>query len=350
MSNITHGLFARCLAQLKASMENPERSRFIFIIGPSGVGKTTLRREVLRKLCGDPLLWGTGQIPAIETFALLPHKAYFNSNWLSRTFVQELFSPSVEWLRDSDNGENVTYRAVKSAIDRSGADTLAASLPRGTEPDMWNHFKRLAPQRKVNFATIDQAHALCTNHRNKNPADHILNLMSILDTTGINMILSGVHGTAELWASRPEVRRRSDVIWMSPYSMDRPEDRQSFMVLLKTLGSRYTFSKPDLLAGMFCDLMAVSAGIFGVLRKILIDAKRRADLSGRSAITKQDIVDSFYGERDYQKLWEDVHFYNYAMRAADYKATSKEVARSWGITKKTTPRKDATGDASKGGA
>ncbi|GLQ50059.1 ATP-binding protein [Dyella flava] len=336
---------SRCRAQLKQALENPARGRFIFVIGPSGVGKTTVRRAILRKMCGDPSLWGAGRIPVIEVFALLANKAYFSSRSLAESLMHELFVPDVSWLRDIDDLANATYLAIKTKIDCVHKELRGASLSRLSEPDLWAKFPRFAAARHVWLVAIDQAGALCTNHRNKDPADHILNLMSILEISNTNILLSGVHSAAELWAARPEVRRRSTVIWMPPYDYERKQDRDPFLTLLRTLGETYRFSKPMLLFDMAADLMAASAGIFGVVNKILLNAQERADLAGRNAITKGDITDSFYGERDYKKMWEDVQLFKDVMCSVSTEVKAKHISNAWRLGKKAdSDRESAAND------
>jgi histone H3/H4 len=338
-----HAQFVGARAELKRALENSQRGRFIFVIGPSGIGKTTVRQAILRAICGNPACWGEGRIPVIEVFALLAQRAYFNSRSLAESLVHELIAPNPRWLRDNDDPANPLYVTVKGEIDRAHRELLGVPWPKGTERSMWQLFQQLAASRGMWLAAIDQAHALCTNHRNKDPADHILNLMSILDGGDLNFLLSGVHGVADLWAQRPEVRRRSTLIWMRPYSYERREDRDPFLILLRTLGAEYSFSRPALLFEMAAELMAASAGIFGVLSKILADAKECADRAGRYAITKNDITGSYYGERDYEKMWEDVKFFETVMRSANTKARAVMVASTWGLRKKAST---VTGDNS----
>ncbi|HKT26794.1 ATP-binding protein [Dyella sp.] len=336
-----HMHFVGPRSELKRALENPERGRFICVIGPSGVGKTTVRRALLREICGNPAHWGAGRIPVIEVFALLAQNAYFSSRSLVESMVHELFVPDLRWLRDGDDVKNPMYLAVKAEVERAHTELNGMPLPKGTERSMWQHFQDLSGARGVWLTAIDQAHALCVNHRNTDPADHILNLMSILEKGEMNILLSGVHGAADLWVQRPEVRRRTTPIWMPPYSYERKQDRDPFLTLLRTLGQRYTFSKRTLLFEMASELMAASAGIFGVVRKILVDAEERARCAGRVAITKTDIADSYYGERDYEKMWEDVRFFEEVMKSASTKSKAVVVSRAWGLGNQSANRDKA---------
>lgn len=333
---ILHTNFQAARDQLKRALERPERGRFIFVVGPSGSGKTTMRRIILRELVGKPSLWGGGRLPVIEVFALLEQNAYFSSRGLVEGLVEQCFVPDIRWLHN-DRGP---YDASVIQIDREieNAKAIWENGYRSNEPERrrWQTLQQLMEARHIWLACIDQAAALCTNHRNTDPADHILNLMSVIERQNINILLSGVHGTAALWAERPEVRRRSDIIWVCPYTDRRKEDRDPFISLLQSLAQRFTLSKPNLLLEMVHDLMAASAGIYGVLEKILTDASAKATGEGRAALIKRDIEASFYGNRDLNKLWDDVHLFEEAKRSDMVGNRAEQVAKRWGIS---TPKR-----------
>jgi hypothetical protein len=322
-------------AELEKALAATELGRFIFVVGPSGVGKTTVRHSIIRKLYGQPEKWAAGTIPYIEVFAMLPQNAYFSSLGFAESLLQQLFVPNVAWMRDSADTQNHAYIALKAEVQRAHSELCGVPLPKLSERKVWDKFQSLSASRGVLLAAVDQAHAMCTNHRDKNPADHILNLMSILEQCEMNFLLSGVHRTAELWLDRPEVRRRSDVIWMPPYRLDRAKDREPFLEVLKSLSEGYSFSKSSLLMSMVDDLMAASAGIIGVLKKILADAKKRAELGGRHAITKSDVSNSYYGDADYKKMWGDVKFFQEIMKSADTKAMATKAASGWRLTEQS---------------
>jgi len=341
---VMHNSFSERKKQLRLILEKPGLGRFIFIVGPTGVGKTTIRRSVLREIVGKPEHWGPGRIPVIEVFALLAQQAYFNSQSLAESLVDELFVPDIRWLRDEDDLENLAFLQISREIEKSRDLWNAFPRPKLPERKSWVQFKTVAPQRSVWLAAIDQAAAMCTNHKDKSPADHISNLISIVEMGKMNILLSGVHGTADLWTDRPEIRGRSDIIWMPPYSAERKEDRDPFLQLLRTLGNKYRFSRPKLLFGMADDLMAASAGIFGVLKKILEEASDRAHAAGHDVIHKNDIVDSIYGDKDLKKLWEDVRLFEDAMKPGSTKVRAAQIREKWNLAGKRARTKTEVGD------
>lgn len=346
MTNLyPHYRFEEPRTELRAALDDQARGRIIFLVGPTGVGKTTLRRSVVREIVGRPDCWGMGRIPAIEVLARLPKNAYFSSLSLAQSFVDQLMAPDVRWLQDSRDSQSPALAQL--ACETAEAKKMLREFPirNMSEPKLWTLFARLTGEREVWLGSIDQAGAMCTNHKNTDPADHILNLMSIAEEANINFLLSGVHTTCELWAERPEVRRRSDVIWMRPYSYDRIEDRKSFLQLLRTFGDSHTFDDQRLLFKMAPELMAASAAIFGVLEKIFRDAKMKAALDGRKAIKKMDLEDSFYGRDDYKKLWDDVGRFEEAMSRAPTQERAKVVTAKWQLKKSVKPAsKDDSGN------
>ncbi len=331
---IMHHVFQEGTGKLKLAVEKPGSGRLIFLIGPTGAGKTTMRQTVMRTLVGSPEHWGTGRIPAIEVLAMLPNGAYFSSRALVESLLDELSFPDLRWMSAPGHPDPPVLHQIRKEIAASRSQWEESASTRRSESRSWAALLTMAQHRSLQWISIDQAAALCTNHRNTDPADHILNLMSVAEKADINILLSGVQSAAALWAERPEIRRRSDIIWVPPYSYQRQDDRDPFLQLLRTLGGKYKYSTRTLLFDMAADLAAASAGIFGVLQKILEDASIKSACAGRDQITRGDIEDSFYGARDLAKLHHDVGEFEMVMKAGSTKEQAAVIAERWHLLKK----------------
>ena len=99
---LRHLAYENSRAQLRRALDDHRPGHMVFLIGPSGAGKTTMRTSVMQEMFGDPAHWGRGKIPAIEQFAFLVNQSYFSSKDFVRELLSELHDPSLEWLlRDS---------------------------------------------------------------------------------------------------------------------------------------------------------------------------------------------------------------------------------------------------------
>lgn len=343
---IMHRNFEQPKSELKRAIEGAKPGDLIFVVGPTGVGKTTIRQAVMRDIVGNPAHWGAGRLPAIEVLALLSSNAYFSSFGLVESLLGELFAPDLHWLLDGDPGSPAVLQII-SEVAESRKQWEALPRLKQSERKMWEQFREVARHRSMRVASIDQAAALCTNHANTSPADHILHLMSIAEKGRFNFLFSGVHQTAELWSTRPEIRRRSHIVWISPYSYDRQADRDPFLRLLLTLGNRYRFSKPGLLHDMAADIVAATAGIYGIIEKLLEDASAKSVKAGRVVITRSDIEDSVYADADLTKLWLDVCAFEHARKVGSTKERASAAAAKWKLPGPNEAKKPKASGAAK---
>lgn len=57
MRLLQHSAYRGPRDRLRAALDNHRPGHMVFVIGPSGVGKTTMRRSVMREMFGNPNLW-----------------------------------------------------------------------------------------------------------------------------------------------------------------------------------------------------------------------------------------------------------------------------------------------------
>ena len=315
--------------RLREALDEHRPGHMVFLIGPSGVGKTTMRHSVMQEMFGKPAYWGRGRIPAIETFVTLPKNAYFSSRELAKAMLNELHAPTLDWLFRGGNFDPSTEQAIKAELAEC-ASTWNVLRPRqATEGEYWGMIQRSLPVRGCKYVSLDQVTALLVNHRDTSPADHILNLMVLAETTGVMFIMTGVQSASRLWAVHSELRRRVVTVWVPPYSDRRPQDRLPFLRLLTSLSTKYSLSREDLLLGMPSDILAATGGVFAEIVQLLDRAKDRARAEGRSRLSKRDIEASYYPDADLKALTRDIDSFEESMLAGDVSKRSALIQARW---------------------
>jgi len=329
MKIIEHFAFLEARYRLRAALDNFQSGHMIFIIGPSGAGKTTLRHSVMREVFGNPLRWGTGKIPVIETFAKLPHNAYFSSRELVKALIYETQSPNLTWLlRDTRLSLDVIDGILKDLADSTKVSGLLP-LRHMTEGDHWKALSRTLKTRGCRFLSIDQVTALLKNRRDTSPSDHTKHLMFFAEENELMFIMTGVHEAALLWDIHSELRRRVTTVWLPPYSPRRKKDQEHFLRLLKSISTWHSFSPRDLPYRMAHDVLAATGGVIGEITKLFERAVQSARLNGQPSIHRRDIEDSYYNQRDLETLWRNVQSFEETMEVGSVTARASQIAARW---------------------
>lgn len=331
MKMVQHPGYEGPRKRLRIALDQHRPGHMVFIIGPSGVGKTTMRRSVMQEMFGNPACWGRGRVPVVETFATLPHGSYFSSRQLAASLLQELHTPTLRWLLEGSNLEDEIKQGIRKELAAAAADWQHFGRTRQTEGECWGMVQRSLVARGCKYASIDQVTALLVNHRDKSPADHTLHLMAVAEATGIMFVMTGVHKATQLWSINSELRRRVTTVWVPPYSDKRKEDRLPFLRLLKSLSSRYQLSQADLLIRMSFDILAATGGVFAEIVELLVRAEVAARQDGSSRVLKRHIESSYYGTEDLKNLWRDIDAFERSMVAGDVSERSARASSRWGL-------------------
>ncbi|GHD72577.1 hypothetical protein GCM10007164_20340 [Luteimonas padinae] len=324
---IPHRNFLAAQARLRRALTDHRPGRLIVVIGVGGVGKTTLRWSVLRELYGNPRHWGIGKIPVIEVMAILGAKAYFNSKALAEESLDQLHMPDLSWLT---RGAKTTpeIEMIEEALAASREFWKGASRNL-TEAGSWNAFKKNARERDMKIFSLEHASALCINHKDTRPAQHIINLMSIMEATGAMGVLTTIQDGAALWKGRSEVRRRMDVIWMAPYDVSKPEDLKCYLGLLKRIAAPYSFNPQNLLERLAPEIAAATAAVYAEMVNLFQRAEESAHDAGRTELIEADFHEAYYSADDLETLWSDVARFWEVKRSDKASAVTERADKLW---------------------
>jgi len=274
---VAHPLLREADENLRQAIREPAGASLIFVFGPSGVGKTTLRLRVQQQLIEEALpelQAEQGRIPIASVEAVAPDSGNFSWKDYYKRCLASLSEPLIE--------HKISYGTPKThglSSKRSGlhSNKHAPELRQAVEQAL--HYRQ-----PVAFI-IDEAQHLAKMASGRKLQDQLDCIKSIASMTGIVHILVG---TYELLAFRnlsAQLSRRSVDIHFPRYRADREEDIRAFKSVLWAFQRHMPFvEEPELLQHwVFC--YERSIGCVGVLKDWLTRALAAALREGATTLT-----------------------------------------------------------------
>ncbi|MGY3232978.1 hypothetical protein ACVWWJ_004462 [Luteibacter sp. HA06] len=316
MRLINHPSYRTAKSSLLAAFDEASAGSFIFLIGPSGVGKTEVRHAAMRQAFGQPAEWGRGRLPITEVYASLPHNAFFSSRSLVNAFSKQLNFPDLLWLsRTRDKSGGMLDLGLNGDQATAWYSLRSSQM---TEDKCWEAMLHTSDVRGCDIFSIEFATALLVNRRNKLPADHIQHLASIAEQWKKTFLLTGVPRITELWDVFHDSRRRVLPVWFYPYNERlRRGDKHKFTAMLKSLLVEHPYVITADARSMVDELMAATAGLCGEVVKLFSRAKVLAAGDGVAKVGRRHLQKAFYGTGSLKSLWADVDTFELTAAAGD---------------------------------
>lgn len=271
---VAHPLLKAADEAVTRALREPAGASILIVVGPSGVGKTTLQQRLIRRVTEAAALdRDPGRIPIIGLEAVAPEAGHFSWKDYYVRALTALDEPLVAHKRVAPSGR---WANVGQVLGRRGV--VAPELRRALEQALCH--------RRPAAVVVDEAQHLvkmASGRRLQDQFDHIKSLASTTDALHVLV------GTYELLAFRHlsgQLSRRSLIIHFPRYRCERAEEVYAFKSVLQAFQRRLPLRRePDLLCQWeYC--YERSIGCVGVLKDWLTRALAMALEEDAATLTR----------------------------------------------------------------
>lgn len=280
------------------TIAEPAGASFIFVYGPSGVGKTTLRLRVEQKLTElalPKLESDRGHVPVVGIEAVSPESRNFN--WkdyytraliaLEEPLIDHKFDYGVRGIsRDNFGKINVESKVVAPALRRALENALIHRHPDVFFVDEAQHFGKMASGYKLQ--------------------DQLDCLKSLANMTGILHCLLGTYELLTFRNLSGQLSRRSVDIHFRRYCADSPEDIQAFKSVLLTFQQQMPLAETLNLVDHWEYFYERTLGCIGILKNWLTRALKDALDREATTITLKDLQKRAWSVAQCRRMFQEI--------------------------------------------
>jgi hypothetical protein len=278
---VAHPRLTETYNTLMQDIYHPAGASLIFVFGPTGVGKTTLRLRVEKCLIEDALPElekDPGRIPVVGVVAIAPESGNFDwKDYYKRALLamdEPLIEDKIDYRvrgihRDGAGRLVITHHVVKSEMRRAVEQCLGHRRPTAFIVDEAQHFNKVSGGRRL--------------------LDQMDTIKSLAGMTGTLHVLVGTYELLGLTNLSAQLSRRSVDIHFPRYRPDCAEDVEAFKSVVLTFQRHLPLSEEPDLIRHYDYLYESSVGCVGVLKTWLNRALASALKNDQKTLTLRDL-------------------------------------------------------------
>jgi energy-coupling factor transporter ATP-binding protein EcfA2 len=278
---VAHPRLAAAKDRLMSAISDAAPGSLILVIGPTGVGKTTVRlkaeqligQQMRPALDDDP-----GRIPYVSIEAVAPESGNFS--W--RDHFYRILEQMNEALL------NHKLRANQCHFERDEVSQLPWAAC-GSGIGLHHAVEQALKHRRPAVVFIDEAQHLARMASGRRLSDQLDVIKSMANRTGTIHVLLGTYDLLAFCDLSGQLSRRSIYVHFRRYLAEDPEEVEIFQNVLMTFRDRLPIPETPGLMADWEFLYERSAGCVGVLKEWLERAAAQAVRRGSQSLGREDL-------------------------------------------------------------
>lgn len=232
-------------------------TRILAVIGATGVGKTTFSKRLIKVLIEKLQPLGD-DANSLVPFIYLPTPANGDKSFSWSAFYEKILQQAHEILID---------KKLANVVE-DGKFTVQPRRYRGLAA-LRDALESMLKHRGVRVLVIDEAYHLL---RFGNYSAVMDTLKSLVDQTGVKLILLGSYDLFDLVSDYGQVARRAEILHFERYDKNIKADVSEFKMIVRKIQDRWPCADTPQFDMIHIELMEASLGCVGILKALLLGA------------------------------------------------------------------------------
>jgi energy-coupling factor transporter ATP-binding protein EcfA2 len=272
---VAHPQLMDAKERLIAAIQNAEPNSLVFVFGPTGVGKTTLRlktEQLLTAELSEPLEQDRGRLAVVSVEAVAPESGSFSWADHFKRLLQEIDEPLVDYKRD---------------IEARSVSLRSPARPKPTTGDYRYAVEQALRFRRPAAVMIDEAQHLAKITSGRRLLDQLDVIKSIANRTQTVHVLYGTYDLLAFRNLNGQLSRRSIDVHFPRYRVEVADDRRAFIGVLRSFAQQLPLAETPDLASDWEFLYERSIGSVGVLKQWLVRALSAVLRKGEATLSRR---------------------------------------------------------------